>query len=183
MAEFNEEITRLFFEKLGFFVRTNIKYQKDGKGTPSDIDLLIYNSNNVNELDSPARGLPSLEELSKIKYGMIEVKGWHTQTFTLGVLNKNKKRLKITQDAIKEASDVFKLYGETNIKIKKIIILSKLSKKEPQRQDSIDKLIEYGYDYIIEFQTIVGCLVDKIKDKDYSWLDIEQTIRVINIYT
>ena len=166
MAEFNEEITRLYFEKLGFFVITNVKYETGKMGSKGDIDLLIYNLNlnhiEDNKLDCSACRVLDESNLRKIKYGLIEVKGWHTQTFTLGVLKKNAQKLELSKEQEEKAIKIFHLKKEDYNKIKKIIVLSKLSKNKKYRDASIKKFVEFGYDYILEFKTIVSYLSNNI---------------------
>jgi len=90
---FNETIVRHFFELNGFLVRTNVKYWVSGKrgGGDSDIDLVVYNLN-PDKLNPPQAFILTVDELAGIRQAIVETKGWHTESFTEGLI-KNTPRI------------------------------------------------------------------------------------------
>ena len=85
MAAVSEVIVREFFELNGFFVRQQRKYIAPTRLDDDEIDFLIWNSRYQAEA-APPPFVMATQDLSGISRAVVVVKGWHTETFSPGVL-------------------------------------------------------------------------------------------------
>ena len=180
MSDVNEEIVRLFFEQLGFLVRTNVKYyvsKEKGPGGESDIDLIIYNlkPDLSNSLES---FVLTKEDLKGIEYAIVECKGWHTEKFRPSLIRDTPRIFNFVRpEALNKAKVLF-----NTANFLKILVISSLSPGEPYRQKAISLLRKKGIDHVIEFKTIMKTLVNNIElNKNYT-SEILQTIRLMKKY-
>jgi len=97
MPDVNEKIVQLYFELMGYMVTSNLKYMVKKKSSgESDIDLAIFKANPLDR-------------------AIVEVKGWHTDSFTMSYFKKSKNptdyrnRLLnfVKPEALKEAEKFF----------------------------------------------------------------------------
>lgn len=181
MPDVNETIVRHFFELNGFLVRTNVKYWVSGErgGGDSDIDLVVYNLN-PDKLNPPQGFVLTVDELAGIRRAIVETKGWHTESFTEGLI-KNTRRIFhfVRPEAIAAARDTV-LYDAD---FRRILVVSRLSPMPHNREAAIRLLKDGGIDHVIEFDTIVRFIVDQVKpNKNYPDSEILQTIRLLKVY-
>jgi len=180
MAEVNEEIARLFFEDLGFFVRTNIPYRitggKGGVGN-SDIDLLAINSA-APKMNEISEFILTPELIQQIPAASIEVKGWHNHSFSQSVINEFPRIFHFTRrEAVETAASVV---GNHNFK--KILVLSRLPKTTQKRAQSIEILRAGGIDHVVEFRVIMEHLSTlAVRNKHYA-SEVMQTLRLVATY-
>ena len=144
MADVNEELVKTYFEQKGFLVLSNKLYvikKEKGKGY-GDIDLMIYN--------------PTTDER-----GIVQVKGWHTTTFTKSVLENKKDEIfnsLIGEGVINCARQFF---GTGNFK--KILVLSFFSKKEGLEKEAREYIKSMGIDEIITFAEVFKFIINRIE--------------------
>ena len=84
MSAVSETIVREYFELQGFFVRQQRKYIAPARLEDDEIDFCVINPKPV-----PAATLPFVlgsADLPGISRAMVVVKGWHTESFTAGLL-------------------------------------------------------------------------------------------------
>lgn len=180
MPEVNEEIVRLFFEQNGFFVRTNIKFtvHKGGSSGDSDIDLFVINPKGSQE--APFSDLPfilSINDLSHLEAAIIEVKGWHENTFTPSLIRGSTNKIKFHQGAIEKAKEIL-----GHEKLKKVLVLSRLSPNSPWREKAISELKRIRIDHVLEFSTIINDIYDELlENKNYS-SEVLQAVRLLKKY-
>jgi len=161
MADINENIVKLYFELEGYFVHQNLKYwvrKKTGAGE-SDIDLAIYRS-------------------SPLDRAIIEVKGWHTETFSRSYFlpDFNWRLFNFMRpEATKEATRFFK-----SNKFRKILVVTRLS---PNSRDEIIKACHKKGLEILEFDTILKKIIEKTEENiDYKHSEFQQAIRLMKVY-
>jgi len=166
MAEVNEEIARVYFEELGYTVRTNLYYKKkSGLGTgPADIDLLI------------------LKPQGKGKYGkkaIVSVKGWHSFTFSLRLMKKSGRLFEMfVPQSIRRAEDFL---GKG---FKRILIVAK-TPKDKKEKVLIKKWLakRMKIDFLLEFSEILSELIKRTDNKrNYPNSEVQQTIRLLKNY-
>ncbi len=143
----NKDIVTKYFELKGYSVSTNL----DG------VDLVIFN--------------PTTKDKA-----IVEVKGWHAETFSLSYFCPKSKIFNfIKPDILKRVNDFL---GTENFR--KILVISKLSKKQRDRCISLVKRM--GVDEIIEFRDILDFLIKHI-DEGFNYSDsVMQMIRIFKIY-
>jgi len=178
MAEVNEEIVRRFFELSGFLVRANFGFKLPKKGSPdSDIDLLIYHPKH--EHTPPGKViLEDAKDLVGIKCAAVEIKGWHENTFTIGLIKQNNFNFtgKPATEAVHEA------FGEEPFA--KILVVSEFSKVPKNRGLAADMLKkDKGVDHVIEFPTILQHIANEVKsNKNYRESEVLQVVRLLKRY-
>lgn len=181
MPDINEIVVRHFFELNGFFVRTNVKYWVSGErgGGDSDIDLVVYNLN-PDKLNPPQSFVLTVEELPGVRRAIVETKGWHTESFTAGVIKNTprifnfvrREAIAFTQEKVLHDADFCR-----------ILVVSRLSSTQSNREAAVQLLKDGGIDHVIEFDTIVRFIVDQVKaNKNYPDSEILQTIRLLKVY-
>jgi len=180
MPDINETIVRHFFELNGFLVRTNVKYWVSGArgGGDSDIDLVVYN------LDPDRRHLSqdfvlTLDSLQCVRRAVVETKGWHTMSFTEGLVKSTPRIFNFVRpEAIEAAAEVFQ-----DADFRRILAISKLSPIEDNRARTIELLKAGGIEHVIEFPTIFHYIAMRVeKNKNYPDSEIMQTMRLVKIY-
>ena len=181
MPDINETIVRLFFELNGFLVRTNVEYWVSGErgGGDSDIDLVVYNLN-PDKLHPPRDFVITLGDLPGIRQAIVETKGWHTESFTEGLVKNTPRIFNFVRPVAIEMAreEVF-----FDADFRRILVVSRLSPVEENRQAAIGRLKEGGIDHVVEFRTIVRFIVDQVvPNKNYPDSEIMQTIRLLKVY-
>ena len=84
MSAVSETIVREYFELHGFFVRQRRKYAAPSRREDDEIDFLV-----VHPTHSPSTSLPfelRSADLDGVTRAVVVVKGWHTDTFSPGLL-------------------------------------------------------------------------------------------------
>jgi len=164
MSDINEEIVRLYFELEGYMVHSNLKYMIHKKSSgESDIDLAIMKE------DPPDKAI-------------VEVKGWHTSTFSLSFFKtENKKDIRsrlfhfIRPEALAAANKYFK-----SNKYRKILVVPKIS--ENNRDEILRVCKDKGVD-LLEFKNILPLIIDKTKiNKNYRDSEFQQAVRLMKAY-
>ena len=181
MPDINETVVRHFFELNGFLVRTNIKYWFSGEkgGGESDIDLVVYNLN-PDKLKPPRRFVLTLEELPGLRQAIVETKGWHTESFTKGLVRNTPRIFNFVRpEAIAAAADT--VFYDADFR--RILVVSRLSPVPDNRKAAVQLLKDGGIDHVIEFSTIVRFIVSQVEpNKNYPDSEILQTIRLLKVY-
>lgn len=162
MTDVNEEIVAKYYEMNGYLVHRNLPYPVSKKFSPdSDIDLLIYNSNTNDK-------------------AIIEVKGWHTETFTLKSYFKNVKRLYnfVRPESLSRAEMFF---GDDDFR--KIIVVPKLPKKEEKVKEIKEFLKTKNIDEVLDFEPILKYIYNNVNiNKNYRDSEVLQTVRLLKKY-
>lgn len=180
MADVNEEIARLFFENRDFLVRTNVKYWVKGEkgiGGDSDVDLVAVNLH-PDRINPPKNFILKTDDLKGIEYAAIEVKGWHTEAFTPSLIKTAPRIFNfIRPEADKKIKEVIQ-----TAHYKKILVIPTLTKNEEKRKEAIKMLSQKGIDHIIEFETIIDDIYERVEqNKNYN-SEALQTMRLLKIY-
>jgi len=162
MTDVNEEIVANYFELNGYMVRRNLSYPLDNKYSPdSDIDLLIYNPKDPKDK------------------AIVEIKGWHNQTFTLKSYFKDDSLYNfVKREALGEAE---KFFGDKDFD--RILVISELPKNPDKQNEIINYVKTRGVNKVLEFKPILEFIFKKIvENKNYRDSESLQTIRLMKIY-
>jgi len=185
MAYVDEEIVRLFFEFQGFLVRTNVKYMITKSGVPgeSDVDLVVANLH-PDKKNPPREFVLRVEDLKGIEYAAVEVKGWHTITFTQGMIRESPPIFNFVRpEAIKAVTESL---GTAHFS--KILVISQLPKDEKHCAPAIEMLRtrtsdHEAIDHVIEFTTILEAIVKEVEpNKSYRDSECLETVRLLKRY-
>src|SRR5688572_5848848 len=159
MAAVSEVIVREFFELNGFFVRQQRKFVSNSRRDDDEIDFLIWNSHYEPSAEPPPF-LLSTQDLPVISRAVVVVKGWHTETFSPGVLANAPEIFRFVDPPVfAQAARAFREDGP----LMKILVVPALPQSETARQASIDLLRSKGVDAAIPFRTMLMDLIGQIE--------------------
>jgi len=165
MADVNEKIVQRYFELKGYMVTTNLKYMIKKKSSgESDIDLAVL------RINPPDRAI-------------IEVKGWHTETFSMSYFKNVKSddyRSRLLHFVRSEALQAAKAFFKSN-DFRKILVVPELS---PRDREQIIKMLKEQHDVeVLEFTPILQYVISMTKEnKNYRDSEFQQTIRLMKAY-
>ena len=179
MAAVSEIIVREFFELNGFFVRQQRKYIAVARRDDDEIDFLIWNSRYNADAGSLPFVLTSLD-LAGISRAVVVVKGWHTETFSPGVLANAPEIFRFVDAPVfHQAARAFREDGP----LVKILVVPALPQNESARDASIELLRAKGVDAVIPFRTMLTDLIGQTEvNRNYQKSDLLQIIRILKNY-
>jgi len=174
----SETIVREYFELHGFFVRQQRKYIAQSRREDDDIDFFVSNP----RTDSTA-ALPFVlasSDLAGVARAIVVVKGWHTDTFSPGLLASAPEIFRFLEPAaFKQAASAFGNAGA----LTKVMVVPALPTGSDARQQSIELLRAKGVDAVIPFRTILADLIGQVEvNRNYQKSDLLQTIRILKNY-
>ena len=178
MAAVSESIVREYFELHGFFVRQQRKFIPRVQAEDDEIDFLVFNPN-----VQAAASLPFVlgsADLAGVSRAVVAVKGWHSDTFSKGVLANAPGIFRFIEPAaFQHASRAF----GTDQPLTKLLVVPALPSQEKARQQSIEVLRSKGVDGVIPFRTMLQDLIDQIEiNRNYQKADLLQIIRILKNY-
>ena len=179
MAAVSEIIVREFFELNGFFVRQQRKYIAIARRDDDEIDFLIWNSR-YNAEAAPLPFVLTSLDLTGISRAVVVVKGWHTETFSPGVLANAPEIFRFVDAPVfHQAARAFREDGP----LVKILVVPALPQNESARAASIDLLRAKGVDAVIPFRTMLTDLIGQTEvNRNYQKSDLLQIIRILKNY-
>jgi hypothetical protein len=179
MAAVSEIIVREFFELNGFFVRQQRKYIAPTRRDDDEIDFLIWNSNYRADAGAPPFVLTT-QDFAGISRAVVVVKGWHTETFSPGVLANAPEIFRFVEPPVfQHAARGFREDGP----LVKMLVVPALPQNESAREASIELLRSKGVDAVIPFRTMLLDLIGQTEvNRNYQKSDLLQIIRILKNY-
>jgi len=178
MAAVSETIVREYFELHGFFVRQQRKYVAPPRREDDEIDFVV-----LNPRTRPRSELPfelSSADLEAVARAVVVVKGWHTETFSPGVLANAPEIFRFLEPAVfQQATRVF----GTQESVMKILVVPALPQGAKAREQSIALLRAKAVDAVIPFRTILLDLIEHTEvNRNYQKSDLLQVLRILKNY-
>lgn len=175
----SETIVREFFELHGFLVHQRRKFVTPSLRDEEEIDFLILNPRPV-KAPGPLPAVLEPDHLRRVARAIVVVKGWHTETFGPGRLERTSGLFRFASpDVEKQARAFFGDGGE----IDKVLVLPALPQDEGARARSLALLKSKGVDAVIPFRTMLADLIAHTEpNRNYQKSDLLQTIRVLKQY-
>jgi len=159
MVHFYEEVVKIYFEILGYIVRTNIRFRTEK--SHSDIDLVIYNPKTLDQ-------------------AIISVKGWNRVFYAYFIHNAIRRKgilSFISKNGLEAAEKVL-----NTKEFRRILILQRL----PKSKDAANKAINFLKNEKVEiilFNKILDVIINFVKlNPDYPESDILELIRLLKIH-
>ncbi len=179
MAAISETIVREYFELHGFLVRQQRKYVAPARREDDEIDFFILNPQ-PRDREVALPFILSSEDLPGVARAVVVVKGWHTETFSSGVLANAPEIFRFVEPGVfKRATESF---GEDGA-LTKILVVPALPQMEDAREQSVALLRAKGIDAVIPFRTILNDLISQTEtNRNYLKSDVLQVIRVLKSY-
>jgi|SRR6267378_249229 len=180
MAAVSETIVREYFELHEFLVRQHRKYIVQARGeNEDDIDFFVLNPHPK----SAEGALPFVlgsGDLQRVQRAIVVVKGWHTETFSTGVLSNAPEIFRFVQPKVFQQAA--RAFGQDGTPLK-ILVVPSLPKEVQARDQSIAVLRSKGIDAVIPFGTMLADLIEKTEtNRNYQKSDLLQLIRILKNY-
>jgi hypothetical protein len=180
MSAVSETIVREYFELHEFLVRQHRKYiSQTRREDDDDIDFFVLNPHP----QAPAGALPFVlgsADLASIARAIVVVKGWHTETFSSGVLTHAPEIFRFVEPRVfQQAARAFGKNGT----LLKILVVPALPQAPDARDESVALLRSKGVDAVIPFRTMLVDLVNEVRvNRNYQKSDLLQIIRILKNY-
>lgn len=175
----SETIVREFFELRGFLVHQRRKYVSTQARDEDEIDFYVLNPNP----EHPGTPLPfvlTAPAIRQIERAIVVVKGWHTETFSSGVLANNPAIFRFVEPAVLRQASRF--FG-TDTPLTKLLIVPALPQPAEGRDQSIAFLRSKGVDAVMLFDTLLADLVQEVEpNRNYEKSELLQILRVLKSY-
>jgi hypothetical protein len=178
MSAVSESIVREYFELHGFFVRQQRKFIAPFRRDDDEFDFLVSNPRLKASVPLPfVLGSP---DLSGVARAVVVVKGWHTETFSPGLLANAPEIFRFLEPAV--FNHAAKAFGEESSPLK-ILIVPALPSGTEARDQSVALLRAKGVDAVIPFRTLLADLIAQTAtNRNYQKSDILQVIRIFKNY-
>lgn len=178
MSAVSETIVREYFEQHGFLVRQQRKYIAPTRREDDEIDFFVFNPRYLAGSSLPF--ILASTDLTAVSRAVVVVKGWHTETFSPGLLAHAPEMFRFLEPAaFSLAARAFGGAGEPS----KILVIPALPTGAEARQQSIELLRAKGIDAVIPFRTMLADLIDQIEvNRNYQKSDLLQIIRILKNY-
>jgi hypothetical protein len=178
MSAVSETIVREYFEMHGCLVRQQRKYIAPARREEDESDFFVFNPRG-----QPAEALPfelASGDLAGVTRAVVRVKGWHTDTFSPGLLANAPEIFRFVEPtAFQQTSRAF---GGGGL-LTKILVVPALPHAASARQRSIELLRVKGIDAVIPFRTMLADLIAQIEiNRNYQKSDLLQIIRILKNY-
>ncbi|MEQ2008670.1 MAG: hypothetical protein ABMA26_17975 [Limisphaerales bacterium] len=178
MSAVSETIVREYLELHGFFVRQQRKYIASNRREDDEIDF--YTLNPHYEPGVPLPFVLSSADLKGVARALVVVKGWHTETFSPGMLANAPEIFRFVEPAAFEHAA--KSFGGEG-PLTKMLVVPALPSGEEARAQSIELLRVKGIDAVIPFGTMLADLIAEIEvNRNYQKSDLLQIIRILKNY-
>jgi hypothetical protein len=180
MAAVSENIVREYFELCGFLVRQRRKYIRQVRAEEEDeIDFFVLNP----EPQVKSEPLPfvlSSSDLPFVERAVVVVKGWHTGSFTPGVLANAPEIFRFVEPKV--FHQAARAFGKGGVPLK-LLVVPTLPQDRTARDQSIALLHAKGIDGVIPFRTMLVDLVTAVEpNRNYQKSDLLQIIRILKNY-
>lgn len=178
MSAVSETIVREYFELHGFFVRQQRKYIAPARREDDEIDFFVLNPRHHASASLPFE-LKSAD-LEGIARAVVVVKGWHTDTFSPGLLANAPEIFRFLEPA--SVQQIARAFADGD-GVTKILVVPALPSGVEAREQSIQMLRAKGIDAVIPFRTMLGDLIGQIEvNRNYQKSDLLQVIRILKNY-
>lgn len=178
MSAVSETIVREYFELHGFFVRQQRKYITSSRRDDDEIDFFV-----LNPKPAPKAALPfelGSADLAAVVRAVVVVKGWHTDTFSPGLLANAPEIFRFLEPAVFQGA--IRAFGDGEA-LMKILVVPALPHAAEGREQSIQMLKAKGIDAVIPFRTMLADLIEQIEvNRNYQKSDLLQVIRILKNY-
>jgi hypothetical protein len=179
MAGVSETIVREYFELNGFFVQQQRKYVPHTRDPDEAADFFVVNPE-PQPTSTPLPFVLSSENVRTVARAVVAVKGWHTETFTPGVLTRKPEALRFVEGkVIRKAALAF----GGDVVPAKILVVPELPQDPAVREQSIALLRKNGVDAVISFRVMLNDLIRLVEiNRNYQKSDLLQIIRILKIH-
>jgi hypothetical protein len=179
MSAVSETIVREYFELHGFLIRQHRKYIAPHKREDEEFDFYVLNPKPI-ETAQPLPFVLASSNLPGLSRAVVVVKGWHTETFSPGLLAHAPEIFRFVEPAVFQQAE--KQFG-SGAPLTKVLVVPALPHSQEGRKQSIELLRSKGVDAVLPFRTLLSDLVDHTEvNRNYQKSDLLQVIRILKNY-
>lgn len=179
MSAVSETIVREFFESRGFLVRQHRKYVAPNLRDEEEIDFFIFNPQPLPST-TPLPFILDCAALAHIERAIVDVKGWHSGSFTSALIAKETEIVRFANPAHLRLAARF--FGESG-SLTKILVAPSLPSDPAVRDQSLEFLKSNGVDAVLPFRTALAELIGGVEpNRNYQKSDLLQVIRLLKHY-
>jgi hypothetical protein len=183
MSAVSETIVREFFELHGYLVRQQRKFIAPNRREDEEFDFFVLNPNADPGAGALPENLPFIltsQDLDSLVRAIVVVKGWHTETFSPGMLAHAPEIFRFVEPSVFRQAERHFGRGQP---LAKILVVPALPHSAEARQHSIDFLRAKGVDAIIPFRLMLNDLIEATQiNRNYQKSDLLQIIRIFKNY-
>ena len=178
MSSVSETIVREYFELHGFLVRQQRKFIAPARPDDDEIDFFALNPQPVDA--GPLPFVLGSADLAGVARAFVVVKGWHTETFSPGLLQNAPEIFRFVEPAVFEPAA--RAFGGEG-KLTKILAIPALPATDEARAQSVELLRAKGIDAVIPFPTMLADLIASVEvNRNYQKSDLLQVLRILKNY-
>jgi hypothetical protein len=179
MAAVSETIVREFFELHGFFVRQQRKHTQREKMPDDAVDFFVVNPN-PQPRPPPLPFVLDSNSIPALARAVVVVKGWHTESFSPGVLSRAPEILRFVEPRTFQRAA--KAFGPDGVPAK-ILVVPELPQDPAVREQSVTLLRGRGVDAVIPFRVMLTDLIGQVEvNRNYDKSDLLQILRILKIH-
>jgi len=179
VSAISETFVREYFEMHGFLVRQQRKFVAPNRREDEEFDFFVLNPG-VQPSSEPMPFVLGNRDLMRLGQGVVVVKGWHTETFTPGLLAHAPEIYRFVEPCVFQQA--VKAFGNRQ-SLTKILVVPALPQALEAREESIQFLRAKGVDAVIPFSHILTDLLERIEvNRNYQKSDLLQVLRILKNY-
>ena len=179
MSAISETIVREYFELHEFLVRQHRKYIVQTRREDDDIDFFVFNPK-VEKRGDVAPFVFGSRDLRFVERAIVVVKGWHTETFSQGVIASSPEMFRFVEPKVFQRAA--RAFGQETPPTK-VLVVPALPQDQEARDQSIALLRSKGVDAVIPFYVMLADLVATTEvNRNYQKSDLLQMIRILKNY-
>jgi hypothetical protein len=179
MSAISETIVREYFELHGFLVRQQRKHLAPTRAEDEEIDFLVLNPAPP-KAGGPLPFVLGPADVTLVSRAAVVVRGWHTETFSAGVLANAPEIFRFLEPAVMRlATQALGGGGPPT----RMLVIPALPQNAEGREQSIQLLRAKGVDCVLPFHTVLAELIAHVEvNRNYHKSDLLQTLRILKNY-
>jgi hypothetical protein len=179
MSAVSEIIVREYFELHGFLVRQQRKHLTPTRAEDEEIDFLVVNPA-APKAGGPVPFVLGPADVAAVARAVVVVKGWHTDTFSAGVLANAPEIFRFLEPSVMRLATQALGGGGPPVRM---LVLPALPQNPEGRAQSMELLRAKGVDCVLPFHTVLAELIAHVEvNRNYHKSDLLQTLRILKNY-
>ena len=178
MSDVDTQLVREYFEMLRYRVVTH--WQHDAQlPRVADPGSLLFVEQSENTDSVATNFLLRAEDTPHLRRAIVEVRAWHADRFYPSVIENSSTLAHAGSPEVRKVADaIFSGRATTNV-----LVVSELPKTREQRDRTLALLRERGIEHVLDFQTLLGDLLQRLKPNgQYAPSPTLQALRLVKRY-
>lgn len=178
MSDVDTQLVREYFELLRYRVVTHWQHDAHLPRVADPGSLLFIEQSETSE-DNTSEFILHAEDTPHLERAIVEVRAWHADRFYPSVIENSATLAHAGSDEVRNvAASIFGDRPATNV-----LVVSELPKTLEQRERTGSLLRERGIEHVLEFQTLLGDLLQRLNPNgQYAPSPTLQALRLVKRY-